>query len=952
MKKIIAFVLCISLVFSIAGVSSATEIESVEGVPQESASPDLPTPEGLDTETPTVGPEDGAGGNLPGDESNQSTGGATDGTPEIVEGEQAGNGNAGAATTGEQQDGAQQGGEQQDGDGTSYTPAALATEAAFNSFVMGVLSANDTISPDTYNPADAFAAFTLKALVKDADTLYFEYYFTLRDIYLNDVFNVAVAQHNINPEDSDLDERMDRGDFGDSFPEISFQLVIDPEATYGDGTVDFAAIAGTTGEIRTSGGELIGNWELKMVGGQIVFEAKLLPHIYNRSKVFGTLGFDLALEQSIHPDSDVGLSGGTDGAPIHVTVNKPDESVTDPADNYTVTKEVANTVNPETGEVRGAFIDYKVTVEADGDGLLNGKYIRDVLPAGLEYEKVTVRHFDENGDIIGMPVELGDFQGGALTDLAYQVPSDQGDIYSVQMLLSTRLDQTQLNTYVTTGFDNKEFINTASLYRDETTDKLVLESEPAKAVLNSKFFDKSGKPLTSNSRQYEWTVTVNSNGTGFDQVYIVDSIDETKQVYLDGMGVEITVTDAAGNTTTETWTMKQLTGSDFSGAVPTYEDLNREQTGELSDYFDEIAGKLGPNEAACYSDGTNKMVMVIPFKRFVGKNVAIRYYTEATHNPATGESAPALENKVKLVYDWLHYGEGDGESDYYFDFDIGKTETVDDSWVRKSVPASAYNRYTQEMTWKFDVNVYRSAIDSLTIVDELPAGTQVFTDMGDIEMDGYIGSTPATRTLTYFDGVGQAPQSDYYTRDSDEKITIHIGALAANEYYSFNVKTKVIDPAVLSINTTTGQIANTFTESGRYGAAQSVKDPVTVTHTIANTLITKSALSDYAYDDHSVKWRVTVNPNNVSIDDGAVVEDSLPVGSKLLQTATATAPTALKITRKAVGTDAAATSTEVITNITNGGVYTLTGTPNINVTVDFGLPPIFVPSTELVEEAS
>ena len=120
---------------------------------------------------------------------------------------------------------------------------------------------------------------------------------------------------------------------------------------------------------------------------------------------------------------------------------------------------------------------------------------------------------------------------------------------------------------------------------------------------------------------------------------------------------------------------------------------------------------------------------------------------------------------------------------------------------------------------------------------------------------------------------------DYYTLEKTEGgiwlLTIHLAKIEAQEYYSFEIRTRIVDPVSLSQDQ--GRVENTA-EYELTSDSKIIEGTAADSRLIPNAYVSKKAIDSYNYKDNLVKWRIGYNQNNILLKN-SVLTDHLPVGT-------------------------------------------------------------------------
>ncbi len=578
------------------------------------------------------------------------------------------------------------------------------------------------------------------------------------------------------------------------------------------------------------------------------------------------------LEENETIDVDYDKSTGD----FELKIRELSQEESDPAGNYSVAK----TANYEEGNT---YIDYKIEtgVKSETNGDLRGKWIQDLLPDGLEFESVQI--VKKNATNLGTPIDLSDSIDE--NKLCYQIVDESNKVTQLTISIRARLNEENMMNYIAENKINKSFQNSADLFRAEpqSDSESMAQSNTVTTNMQSSFFSKDGAVDGTNSKRYKWTLDVNTHSTHPVESYIIDSLDENIHVYDLSQGIEVYEKDTKTSTHLS---IVQIDTSNLS-EVPTYDDLNNaNMRSNPQKYFDEINLSADQVGYYTYTEGEKTIgVLIIPFKQFLGKNLRIRYYTDINVSADKGNAAEQLANSAKFVYKYIQYGTGPSPYEFDLDWELNKYASIDYRIVAKTTAEkNYYNSKTQVMTWLFEVNKYRTELDELIIEDTLENAKQEYLLDGlqDIVLDN-----EGSRTLIPpYNASMSLEEDDYYTIEPDgsdkTKLTIHIAELKKDEYFEFEIQTKVKDTSLLTGNKSNFKIENSAVVTAVVdGEEYTQATPPRAERSISNTVLEKEKTSGYNYVDNSVGWKMTMNKDCVLIK-GAAIIDNLPMGTTLL----------------------------------------------------------------------
>lgn len=632
----------------------------------------------------------------------------------------------------------------------------------------------------------------------------------------------------------------------------------------------FATINGAAeNDLKDSRDDKIGSYTVKEVGGKAKLVVTFEKLIYGFNSVKAGMSFQLGLADSAFTDNKpVDVEWDNENAQVTVFEWK-DPNAPGPNDrDYEVGKRVVSEApDPDAPitEVETPYLDYKIIVKANPDNqadtekqalTLAGKIFEDMIPSGLQVSEVKL-----NGTKLeqtAYSIENG--------KLSYSFPEDSTAkiaTFWIRLALTAENYQEFLNG----NSFNQAFTNTASLHSKDS-EMPVWTSDPVKANIKMTLISKDGQQLPEDGTKIQWTININTHFTNLGEAYLVDSISTNDQNYDLESGIKLTGINGAGNKTS--WSINKNEIMNLEDTTKKYEELT---IGDLKD----IGKKIGNKKAGIYNytDGSNKKaVLIIPYDTYTNQKVTVTYNTNINTEdnlPNTGNKD--LTNEAKLLWDTTSYpGIGPGwHPDNWIEID--KPAPVVASLVSKK--AGDYDEDSHIMNWSFATNRYNVDINDLTITD-------VFADNQQLLLENsltYSKNGGETKPLTKNTSTNQP----YYEVKEDSVagtatlLVIHCPAtMPKNDYYTFNLQSKVTDPAFLA-----DQAKATLTNKATIKAlvnGKEIEESIEAKKDVTNTLIQKSVKTRYNYNTHKITWDVTINPHHVPLST-AVVTDDLPLGN-------------------------------------------------------------------------
>lgn len=543
--------------------------------------------------------------------------------------------------------------------------------------------------------------------------------------------------------------------------------------------------------------------------------------------------------------------------------------------------------------VTGTTIDYKITVNAREGERLNGLTLKDAIPEGLEVlsANMELNGGSQNGGR-DIPLTGDEAQSGEYTFEPYDEKADNA-ITSAVFSLTMGLNNETYTEYMKNGI-NRTFTNKASLMGQEL-DKPLAGSEPVDTKMTARFIEKDGRVSNLDGTRYAWNIHVQTLLPALDHGYLVDTISWTDHMYDFDSGIQVT---ADG----KTYTIKDVTKLD-SGV--SWEKLSIQaldsMTGDASSFdtgapkafyylIDDPVSNPFAELSELKDERANKQraVLIIPYTGLHGtdkdKDVTIKYSTKLNMhglapqdywNFMSGKDySPAVDNKVNLL--WVNKEGGIGpvallQENVNFGKDVApKTGAI----IKKGLH---YDEKTQMLTWSIDVNKLGIDMTEVVVTDFLPEAAYDLGESFTVNWYKYSRSSQSqvdAGTYTIGNGCSLADAG------ADRKLNIDLGDVGADSIYTLTFSAKLTDAALLSQHTSQHSQGLTAANKAEisYKTGGVPKDyAVVATMPLTNTLIEKQAVGAYDYHTHALTWKVTVNPNSLSIK-GAEVTDTLETG--------------------------------------------------------------------------
>lgn len=616
------------------------------------------------------------------------------------------------------------------------------------------------------------------------------------------------------------------------------------------------------------GEDVIGHYSVtKTSEGKLRLSVDMAQEVYTAGNIIENAGANLKIELQENKKGEAEVELEDKGGSVYITVtfpNDPGEQPSNDKDSYTLSKSQKEIKDSQT------FVEYTLTATAEDGSFLNGLTLRDPIPEGLDVTKVFL-----NGDeLLESDYTLSD------GEFTYHFPIKDSSVKDTGMpgyplkkatfKIQTRLSETYYKDYIQGKQKFVTFNNQAFL--EKGTDWSI-PSNPVSTSLEKDFMVKEGKRV-GNSQQYEWTIMANTFFSG-GKVYLIDMIDTTAQEYLVNGDKEI-VFQINGATSVA----KSATGT------LTYEEL---QTNVAKAAALTTAGSV---YYTIEKGGKKEQILIIPLEdEVLNKPLKVTYKTKMT---AFKDSAVTrnVTNKVTMLWD----NAGDGYGDWNgFHFEIRKTVNPGYSYIKKSGPQNPPKNGL--IDWLITVNERGEELSNVVVTDVLNDAEQVLNLPANEKLLATLITTDdnenkSTPTSVQIPLKSTSTPGIYYELTKDDiahttTVTIHFNSIKANEQYVITLPTKVVDPNLLSQQ---GHNIKEVSNSVTLTANGNITAKGNASTGINNTLISKDAIKPaatvgsytngnyYDYENHLVYWQVTVNPNQIDLESGAVLTDTLPTG--------------------------------------------------------------------------
>lgn len=637
--------------------------------------------------------------------------------------------------------------------------------------------------------------------------------------------------------------------------------------------------------VKDTAGNVIGTYRVE--GGILKVDIDKLN--YFRESVYMDFSFTASIDRSKLKDEPQEQVLDKDGKLVFQTIGTTDPGGGDPDQpNYSVEKKAP-------GRVTDTAYLYEITVTAKEPEVLNGKYLSDIIPPGLQARTLLV---GLNG-APPQPVDASTYLDGG--NVKYQFEALNGEesnkITAADIKLTVELTAEKYQELIDSGKGTAswEFKNVAVL---KDSDKELAKSEEVSTKMTQNFLKKSGKEANLEGTRYAWTLNLDTYLPSMDQGYLADTICWTDHTYDFNQG--ITITPEAGSA----YTIKGADIKEVSGGPP-WETLTIGQITKLKEdngigdsqafyyIYEETSGASNPFGE---TSKVQRAVLLIPYQGLQGmttnKSVTVRYYTDLNMHGLSADAyweklsdntySPEIANEVNLL--WNNKG-GIGPGPAAQDrVNIGKE--VDTAINVISKKGLSFDSDTKMAKWAIDVNKIGVNLSDIVLTDTLKKGAY---DLDELKIRYYkykAGTGNDSQTLIESGVLSETASGMGYTilLDSNDNsvITIRLAdprydiANKTYEFYTLQLEAPLTDPAAYA---NPGAEGKGHTENAITITATGLDKSYTATGTLdfPNVLIEKDTVGSYDYYTHELKWNVTVNPRHVNIYN-AVVTDKLQQG--------------------------------------------------------------------------
>ena len=464
--------------------------------------------------------------------------------------------------------------------------------------------------------------------------------------------------------------------------------------------------------------------------------------------------------------------------------------------------------------------------------------------------------------------------------------------------ISAMIDQNAYAKLSTAMKLNHTFKNVAAVYHNDGSSAEHEKSNEVASPVQMDFLAKDGKRLGLNGEKMEWTI----KGSTYllmtnNDAYIVDMIPNNNIHEYD----VITGIKLNGTTIAIDDTIPGPVNEDFS-SLATADNVKALLESLLG------AGNLpdGTTEAYTFESSTpDQSLLIISLgKDAVNKPFTLTYNTELQAGAGDYDDQ-TMKNYAKLLIspNVYYYGKGPGTHVKLPEVggEIDKTTTVRNGQAGKE--AGFYDPANQTMVWNIFVNDKKEVITNFLIEETfdmtkefiLKIGKYSFAELNDPAKIGQsfdIGSPGTSMVKIDPDVVATPLVNSFSIKTNGNYVTIrfYFTGISKDDWYFIPITTRLVDTDVLSKQLSkdgTPDLTNTIKYGQYTNTNTTVTAPVTATKDISNTLITKEVVfptnnkdSAFDYTNGTVNWKITVNPNSLSIKD-PVITDLLPAELEL-----------------------------------------------------------------------
>ena len=554
---------------------------------------------------------------------------------------------------------------------------------------------------------------------------------------------------------------------------------------------------------------------------------------------------------------------------------------------YTVTKEAPSRVTDTS-------IEYKITVDALEGQRLNGLTLKDAVPAGLTVARADVFTSGPNND-----GTHEDFTDGNYIFASYDETRPESEITRADFTFVMELNEDKYAGFIKNGI-NETFTNKASLYGEGPSGPLA-ESEEVDTRMSARFLQKTGRAKNLEGTKYDWTINLSTQLPAMEYGYLVDTLcwtdhqydfDSGIQVQVDGTTYTINNFENISASFSSPWTAITAETMNAAGITGEFDAANPTAYYYLIDVTDEEGNPVpnpfaGPDSSE--PEYKQRAVLIIPYKNLQGtveksKSVTVKYTTDLNLHGFDADGnlqgywdimdkgySPVIDNEANLL--WYNTG-GIGPGPVPQDsVDFGKeVETSPGAVSKKGI---RYDEKKQMLTWSVDVNKLGIDMENVVLEDTLAADIYEIPDNITVNWHQYSRTEQTLKDSgTYKPGDGKCQIID--NPDGTKVLRAELGDVASDDMYTLDFTVRLVDSNLLSRQSQSLSASNKIKIS--YVLDGEPRDyEVEGTQIVTNTLIEKAAAGNYDYHTYELPWKVTINPNNLTINE-AKFNDTLEEG--------------------------------------------------------------------------
>ncbi len=544
-------------------------------------------------------------------------------------------------------------------------------------------------------------------------------------------------------------------------------------------------------------------------------------------------GVQMQIDTNLTEISDVTLKENGDAVEIEAEVvdNYIPADPNKTASNFTIDK---TAVGPGTTG-NDTFV-YTITAKALNGATLAGKTITDPGPQ------------DSVNLIFGSATLGGNNLSSAATGngFSYTFPDDSTDTEAVFTVTYNVKDD-----FVKDLLDNNKFYvcgDNKVTMTDPDIENFNKESQKWERYTYS-YINKTGTINSGNTKQFDWTVTINTKYTYGDKIALFDKLSSNHEYIRDSLkvnGVPVTLSEGS----TALYPYDEL-GSHIN-EIP-YGEVMTFGTG--TDAFEGFAVLLDDYYTK-YSDPSNIEN---------GETITITY---STLSNSDSEDTVTFNNDCKVAGDKLYYADNADTPAKEYDGEIKASANISTNYVPFEKKDGTYYAAKQLITWNFDVNPkYSISCENAVIVDTIPTGL-VFGN-GNILTGKLITNTGTETPITFTRYDGTAPEkeniSEYTYYVDGDKITIGLGDILISEKITLTLETKCESELYSKMNDDSWSFPErTFTNTATiytYNGNSWTEKTDDANCDIWSTMLQKLLDNQYPYNPETniATWKIIVN---------------------------------------------------------------------------------------------